>query len=70
MEWYATVGATNIEYGDFEGGVKISYDLHHFYIHENYNKGQKYFDVGVIKLDNPAKLEERINTICLPPVSG
>ena len=67
-EWYAILGATNIAYGDFEGGIKILYDLRGFHIHQNYKRGEKYFDAAVIRLREPAKLEERINTICLPPV--
>ena len=37
-------------------------------IHPEYEDKKKYFDVGIIRLDQPTMLNYAINTICLPAV--
>ena len=48
--------------------IKIPFSLINFTIHGDYKYGEKYYDVGMVKLDKPAKLDYEINTICLPEV--
>ena len=54
---------------EYEVGDKISFNVLKFVAHKDYVPGKKYYDVGVIRLDTPATLDYRINTICLPMVS-
>jgi hypothetical protein len=48
--------------------TEISFDLGNYIIHPRYERGKKYFDVAMVKLDSPVKLNYQVNTVCLPEV--
>ena len=67
--WYAMLGANNITDAKlYDELTERSFKLKNFIIHDQYNAGQKYYDVGLIRLDEPVKLNSTINTVCLPKV--
>ena len=55
--------------------MEIPFKLKNFKIHPEYISGKKYFDVAMVKLDNPVPLHDNnlvgpyVNTICLPEVN-
>ena len=68
-KWYAVIGAANItEQMEDEELRQISFKLKNLITHEKYVPNQKYYDVGVLMLDEPIRLDFEINTICLPEV--
>ena len=69
LKWYAAIGASNIteDIEDDELRQK-SFKLKNLITHKKYVPNQKYYDVGVLKLDEPIELDWKINTICLPKV--
>ena len=69
IKWYAAIGAANITEAIEEDELrKISFKLKNLITHQKYVVNQKYYDVGVLRLDEPIRLDWQINTICLPEV--
>ena len=46
----------------------MSFKLKNLVTHKDYIPNVKYYDVAVLKLDEPIRLEWEVNTICLPEV--
>jgi hypothetical protein len=68
-KWYAAIGASNIaEAIEDEELIKISFNLKNLITHQKYIINQKYYDAGVLRLDEPIRLDWQINTICLAEV--
>ena len=77
ITWYAILGAWCIDkticdniFGEdeYENGIRVQFNLENFIVHKDYQKSIKYYDVGIVKLDNPVMLGYNLNTICLPEV--
>jgi hypothetical protein len=68
-KWYAAIGAASItEAIEDEELIQISFNLKNLITHQKYIVNQKYYDVGVLRLDEPIRLDWQINTICLAEV--
>ena len=69
IKWWAIIGSTSIEEENEDDELtKRSFDLGNYLIHHQYERGKKYFDVAMVKLDHPVKLNDQVTTVCLPEV--
>ena len=71
INWKAIIGSHGIKKDkELDYLTEVGYSLSNFTIHPQYQRKQKYYDVGVVKLDKPVLLGYETNTVCLPEVNS
>ena len=72
VSWKAIIGAIKIqrddENDDYDTGIEHGFLLENITPHPEYRNRIKYYDVALVKLNDPVELNSFINIICLPVV--
>ena len=66
-EWTAKLGSVDIQ---SSGKSEQIFDISLIHVHPNYNISSNENDIALIKLHEPAKLNNNVSTICLPDMNG
>ncbi|XP_028403966.1 cubilin-like isoform X2 [Dendronephthya gigantea] len=62
-QWIAKLGSVDIQAG---GKSEQTFDISVVRVHPNYNSSSNQNDIALVRLQKPAKLNNYVNTICLP----